>query len=131
VNLTASAAGLRRDQIAGDVHAAVQIGVSGIDGGIDDRYGDAAACRDLMRVLHLHGNGCRLQIRIRIVVLGGLCAEQIHSLHEIHARVGGERRDDLLRGTPRGHGEHFAISLERFDRPTVHSVEVVLAGELA
>ena len=75
------------DEIAREPHAAAQVGVVAVDGGVDDRDRNAAARRELVCSLDLHRRRRGLQLEVRIVVLRGLRVEQVHALREIDARV--------------------------------------------
>ena len=60
------------DEVASEPHAAAQVRVIAVDGGVDDRDRHSAPRGELVSPLHIHGRGRGLQLEIRIVVASPL-----------------------------------------------------------
>ncbi len=67
---------------------------------------------------------------IRIVVSRRLRVEQVHALCEIDARIAVQRCQDLRDVAAVRHRQHFAIDVERLDRPAFDAAQIVLVREL-
>ena len=124
------------DVVARELRAAGEIGMLGVDAGVDDGDAHAGAAADVVRLGDVERADVRLQPRVRVVepARRGASVADSNSLSgcAISTRLSVEQLldDRLARGAGRNPEQH-AVHLQLFDRPLGHQRERIVARQLA